>query len=30
MMGSPLFDTYTECFEKIWTDARPLDIGSEP
>lgn len=30
MTGSPLFDTYTECFEKIWADARPLDIASEP
>jgi hypothetical protein len=29
MTGSPLFDTYTESFEKIWTDARPLDTASE-
>ncbi|MGH3796705.1 MAG: hypothetical protein ACRDSP_17660 [Pseudonocardiaceae bacterium] len=20
----PLFDTYVECFERIWTDSRPL------
>ena len=28
--GSPLFATYTECFEKIWADARTPDIASEP
>lgn len=24
--GGPLFDTYAECFEKIWANARPLDL----
>jgi hypothetical protein len=24
--GCPLFDTYTECFERVWADSRPLDL----
>jgi len=24
--GGPLFDTYVECFERIWANSRPLDI----
>jgi hypothetical protein len=24
VIGSPLFDTYAECFEKVWADARTL------
>lgn len=29
VQGGPLFDTYTECFERIWSDSRPLDSRSE-
>jgi hypothetical protein len=27
--GGPLFDTYVECFERIWADSRPLDQGDD-
>ncbi len=27
--GGPLFDTYVECFERIWANSRPLDIKGE-
>jgi hypothetical protein len=28
--GGPLFDTYVECFERIWSKSRPLDHKDEP
>jgi hypothetical protein len=26
IQGGPLFDTYMECFERIWADSRPLNV----
>jgi transcriptional regulator with XRE-family HTH domain len=28
--GGPLFDTYAECFDKIWADARPFEPDDGP
>lgn len=27
--GGPLFDTYMECFERIWAESRPLDMKDD-
>jgi hypothetical protein len=29
IQGGPLFETYMECFERVWADSRPLDMRND-